>query len=192
MPEASEPEGHADGPDRQHVGGGAEELDAALAVPQRHRHRGPDDQRNHGQGNPEADAKRLGLTVHRTRQAMAAAGRLCQTQPRPNLDHGTPAISATSPPTPDGEPWVADSATRRNGSHAAPRRQTIDRLVVLGYIAAISMPPIGFVLAVVIGFRDTQANLKHALLIFTLGLIACALWALAISSGALTATDSSV
>jgi hypothetical protein len=72
------------------------------------------------------------------------------------------------------------------------RRQTLDRLVVLGYIAAISMPPIGFVLALVIGFRDNQANLKHALLIFTLGLMACVLWALAISSGALTATDSSV
>jgi 4-amino-4-deoxy-L-arabinose transferase-like glycosyltransferase len=72
------------------------------------------------------------------------------------------------------------------------RRQTIDRLVVLGYIAAVSMPPIGFVLALVIAFRDTHANLKHALLIFALGLIACVLWALAISSGALTATDSSV
>jgi hypothetical protein len=52
------------------------------------------------------------------------------------------------------------------------------------------MPPIGFVLALVIGFRDTHANLKHALLISALGIIAAALWALVISSGALTATDS--
>jgi hypothetical protein len=53
------------------------------------------------------------------------------------------------------------------------------------------MPPIGFVLALVIAFRDTNAHLKHALLILTLGLIACGLWGVAIASGALTATDSS-
>lgn len=52
------------------------------------------------------------------------------------------------------------------------------------------MPPVGFVLALVVGFRDTHANLKHALLISALGIIACGLWALALSSGALTATDS--
>jgi hypothetical protein len=76
--------------------------------------------------------------------------------------------------------------------HSSASKPTIDRIVVLGYIAAVSMPPVGFVLALVVGFRDTHANLKHALLIFALGLIACVLWALAISSGALTATDSSV
>jgi hypothetical protein len=60
--------------------------------------------------------------------------------------------------------------------------------VVLGYISAVSMPPIGFALALVIAFRETK---KHAVPIFVVGVIACAMWALIISSGALTATDNS-
>ncbi len=101
-------------------------------------------------------------------------------------------MSAASPPTPDGDAWAAETATRRNGAQPPPGgRETVDRLVVLGYIAAVSMPPVGFALALVIAFRDTRSSVRHALLIFGLGVIACAMWAAVISSGALTATDTS-
>jgi hypothetical protein len=53
------------------------------------------------------------------------------------------------------------------------------------------MPPIGFVLAIVIGLGKTTGARRHAWLIAGLGIVACLVWTVVIASGALTTTDSS-
>ena len=69
------------------------------------------------------------------------------------------------------------------------REQGIDRLVVLGYVCALGMPPLGLILAVISARRP--ANRKHAVAIILLSLIASIVWILIIKSGGLTATNDS-
>ena len=67
--------------------------------------------------------------------------------------------------------------------------QRIDRLVVLGYVSALGMPPLGLVLAILSARRP--ANRKHAGGIVIVSLISALVWILIISSGGLTATNGS-
>jgi hypothetical protein len=60
-----------------------------------------------------------------------------------------------------------------------------DRLVVLAYITAIAMPPIGLILGIVVATRPTISS-KHGASIIVLSIIACALWFLVLASGVLT------
>jgi hypothetical protein len=93
-------------------------------------------------------------------------------------------ISATSPPTPDDERWTADYASR-NGASANARSAGVHRLVVLGYITAVSMPPIGFILGIVLATRSTKKNSRHGASIIVISVIACFVWILILSSGVL-------
>lgn len=99
-------------------------------------------------------------------------------------------MSAATPPTPDPESWTSDPATR-NGARASVRRSSLDPVVVLAYISAVSMPPVGFVLAIVIALGKRSAKARHAVLITAVGILACGMWAVIIASGALTSTNSS-
>lgn len=65
----------------------------------------------------------------------------------------------------------------------------LDRLVVLGYVCALGMPPLGLILAIISARRP--ANRKHAVGIIVVSLIASILWVLIISSGTLSATNDS-
>ncbi len=67
--------------------------------------------------------------------------------------------------------------------------QGIDRLVVLGYVCALGMPPLGLLLAV-IGARR-PANRKHSVAIILVSLIASIVWVLIIRAGGLTANNGS-
>jgi hypothetical protein len=94
-------------------------------------------------------------------------------------------ISATSPPTPDDERWDADYASR-NGAASNVRRDSVHRLVVLAYITAVSMPPLGFVLGIVVAIRSAKMNSKHGAWIIVVSIIASLVWILIITSGALS------
>jgi hypothetical protein len=105
-------------------------------------------------------------------------------------------MSATSPPTPDGDHWFAEDLVSPNGATGdAPverhPRDGAQRLVVLGYITAAAMPPVGFVLGLVVAARLVKANPRHGALIVVVSIVAAAIWTLIISSGALTATNGS-
>lgn len=63
------------------------------------------------------------------------------------------------------------------------------RLIVLGYITAVAMPPIGFILGIVIATRR-RAIYKHGALIIAVSLIAAVIWVVLLSSGVLTSTSS--
>ena len=97
-------------------------------------------------------------------------------------------MSATSPPTPDDERWAADYASR-NGAVASVRSESVHRLVVLAYITAVSMPPIGFILAIVLAIRSPKTNSKHAAWIIAVCVVASIVWLLIITSGALNSAS---
>ena len=53
------------------------------------------------------------------------------------IDGRLSPVSATTPPTPDGEDWTVDYASS-NGARAQVRSDSAHRLVVLGYITAVA------------------------------------------------------
>jgi hypothetical protein len=68
----------------------------------------------------------------------------------------------------------------------------IDRIVVLGYVIALGMPPIGLIVGVVsLWRRRTRAGSMHALGIIVVSVLSGAIWAAIIASGGLTATNMS-
>jgi hypothetical protein len=100
-------------------------------------------------------------------------------------------MSAALPPTPDGEHWASDYVSS-NGAGGKGRNESIRRLVVLGYITAFAMPPIGFVLGIVVAARPSKSNSKHGLWIILISIISAVLWTLILLSGVLSVTSTDV
>ncbi len=96
-------------------------------------------------------------------------------------------MSATTPPSPDGEHWTVDYASS-NGAGAHVRSERDLRLVVLGYITAVAMPLIGLILGIVVAARPSKANAKHGAAIIVLSVIALIVWTLVFTSGVFTVT----
>lgn len=95
----------------------------------------------------------------------------------------------TQSPSPDDKRWVAAYASR-NGAASNARRERARRLLALAYIMAVSMPPIGFGLGIVIAVRFSEPRSKHGAWIIVISILASIMWILIIASGALTTTDS--
>jgi hypothetical protein len=101
-------------------------------------------------------------------------------------------MSASTPPSPDAE---LSTAEHRSSNGAAPdiRRDVVDRIVVLGYITAVAIPPVGLILGIVLLVRPATPNSKHGAWIIALTIIAATVWVLLLASGAVntTSTDGS-
>jgi hypothetical protein len=97
-------------------------------------------------------------------------------------------MSATTPPTPDGEDWAVDYASS-NGATARRPSDSDRRLIVLGYITAIAIPLIGIILGIVVATRPTKANSKHGAWIIAISILASIVWLLVFNSGVLTSTS---
>jgi hypothetical protein len=97
-------------------------------------------------------------------------------------------MNAPTPPTPDGEPWAAEYVSS-NGAPSDPDSERARRLVVLGYITAVALPPIGLILAIVLATRPAKASSRHWMWIIVVSIIGAVLWALVFASGALTSTN---
>ena len=80
-----------------------------------------------------------------------------------------------------------DSASNNNGS--GPRREqiTTQRIVVLGYILALAMPPLGLAIGLVL-MLPRGVRSRHGVWIVLASILAAAAWTLLISSGALKDT----
>lgn len=78
-----------------------------------------------------------------------------------------------------------------NGASDRAWAQSFLRLVVVSYILAVAMPPLGFVLGVVVARRGARVRSRHGVLIILVSIVAAAIWALIIASGALKTTDTS-
>jgi 4-amino-4-deoxy-L-arabinose transferase-like glycosyltransferase len=72
----------------------------------------------------------------------------------------------------------------RNGASDRAWSQSFLRLVVVGYILAVAMPPIGFVLGLVVVSRGARAKSRHGALIIAVSVVAAVAWAVIIASGA--------
>ena len=65
---------------------------------------------------------------------------------------------------------------------------TIQRLVVVGYITAIAMPPIGFVIGLVL-MLSRRVRSKHGLWIVLACAIGVGIWVVVVASGTLNTTN---
>ncbi len=101
-------------------------------------------------------------------------------------------MSAPTPPSPDTELSTADRPSSNGAAPDIPR-ESIDRIVVLGYITAVAIPPVGLIIGVVLLFRPAMPNSKHAARVIALTIIAAIVWVLLLASGAVntTSTDGS-
>jgi hypothetical protein len=81
-------------------------------------------------------------------------------------------------PTPPSTPYPS-----RNGSLSHAQDQLAWRLVVLGYITAIALPPAGLVLGIVLARRRTVLHARHGYVIIAISLVAAVVWLLLFSSG---------
>ena len=77
-----------------------------------------------------------------------------------------------------------------NGASDRAWSQSFLRLVAVGYILAVAMPPIGFGIGVVVVVRGARARSRHGWLIVAVSIVAAAVWAAIIASGALNTTNS--
>jgi hypothetical protein len=91
-------------------------------------------------------------------------------------------MSSSTPPIPDGGPWPAEYATGNGASADAPSA-SVQRLVILGYITAVTMPPVGFVLGLVLAVRATTPNSKRGTWIIAVSIVAAIAWVLALALG---------
>jgi hypothetical protein len=94
-------------------------------------------------------------------------------------------MSATTPPTPDGEHWTADYVST-NGASAGVRNERARRLVVLAYITAVALPLIGLILGIVVATRPSKAYSKHGAWIIMLSIVAGVAWIAVFASGVFT------
>jgi 4-amino-4-deoxy-L-arabinose transferase-like glycosyltransferase len=78
----------------------------------------------------------------------------------------------------------------RNGASDRAWSQSFLRLVVVSYILAVAMPPIGFVLGLVVVSRGARAKSRHGVWIILVSIAAAGVWAVIIASGALNTTNS--
>lgn len=97
-------------------------------------------------------------------------------------------MRASLPPNPDDERWVAGYA-EPNGAASNAQRNSFRRLVALAYILAIAMPPVGFVLGIVVILRPSMASAKQGALIIVVSVLAGVVWILILTSGTLSSTD---
>jgi hypothetical protein len=95
-------------------------------------------------------------------------------------------ISARSP-IPDDERWRRGYVST-NGASARRPAEGLSRLLVLAYITAVSIPPLGLALGIAVAVR--LGKTKHALAIVLLSLITSAVWVAILTSGALDSASS--
>jgi hypothetical protein len=79
-------------------------------------------------------------------------------------------------------------ASGNNGSGPYSASRTLQRIVVLGYILAVAVPPLGFAIGLVLTV-PSRSRSKHGAWIMLVSLAAAAIWALLISAGALKDTS---
>jgi hypothetical protein len=82
----------------------------------------------------------------------------------------------------------SESASSNNGSESRAKQVTVQRIVVAGYIIALAMPPLGLAIGLVLMLSRGMPS-KHGAWIVLVSVVAAVIWALMISSGALTASN---
>jgi hypothetical protein len=97
-------------------------------------------------------------------------------------------MRAPSPPSDD----VRRSARSGSQDGRAPIGQSASayRFVVLAYIIAVSMPPIGLILGLFLAIRFDRPASKHGVWVIAVSVVAALAWAVIIAGGALNTSNS--
>jgi hypothetical protein len=82
----------------------------------------------------------------------------------------------------------SESVPSDNGSRSRSKQVTVERLIVVGYILALAMPPIGFAIGLVLVFSPSVRS-RHGAGIVLVSIVAAVIWVLMISAGALKDTN---
>ena len=64
------------------------------------------------------------------------------------------------------------------------------RFVVLAYIIAVSMPPLGFILGLIVAIRFDQPASKQGVWVIAVSVVAALVWAVIVAGGALNTSSS--
>lgn len=62
-------------------------------------------------------------------------------------------------------------------------RETIDQVVVLGYITAVAMPPVGLIIGLVLAVRLAKPDSRRGLWIIALSVVAAIAWVASLATG---------
>ena len=89
-------------------------------------------------------------------------------------------------PTPDDGRNTSACASRNGAAAANVRSDSLYRVIVLGYILAAAMPPLGLILGIGVAVRTTKVNARQGLWIIVVSIVASGVWAVIILSGALS------
>jgi hypothetical protein len=82
----------------------------------------------------------------------------------------------------------SESVSSNGGSRSRSKQVTIQRLVVVGYILAVAMPPVGFAIGLILILLPDGRS-TPGLWMVLVSIVAAVIWAVMISAGALTATS---
>jgi ABC-type sugar transport system permease subunit len=91
-------------------------------------------------------------------------------------------MSSPTPPTHNGRGPAADYRGA-GGNLARLPSETIQRVVVLGFITAVAMPPVGFVLGLLLALRLDKPHSRRGLWVVAVSIIAAILWVLTLATG---------
>ena len=86
------------------------------------------------------------------------------------------------PPNDDSARWATGHASR-NGASPTLARETVQRMLVLGYITAIAMPPVGLIIGVVLAVRLAKPDSRRGLWIIALSIVAAIGWVVTVATG---------
>lgn len=93
-------------------------------------------------------------------------------------------MRASSRP-PSDDPRGAAPVGSQNGRAPGGQSASAYRFVVLAYIVAVSMPPIGFVLGLILAVRFDRPASKHGMWVIAVSVLAALVWTAIIAGGAL-------
>jgi hypothetical protein len=75
-----------------------------------------------------------------------------------------------------------------NGHSPDGRQETRQRVVVLAYIMAVAVPPLGLILGAWIALRYPRSYRNHGVAVIGLAVVAAIIWTVIIASGAFNTT----
>ncbi len=95
---------------------------------------------------------------------------------------------STPAPTPDGERPTSGYASSNGAVIDVTPSDRTQRLIVLGYIMAFAIPPMGLILGIVLAIQDSGVKRKHLVAIIVLSIVALVVWLLILASGVVNTT----
>ena len=92
-------------------------------------------------------------------------------------------MSTPPPPIQNGNRPATGYGTGAAGRLASLSRESIQRVIVLGFITAVAMPPVGFVLGLLLAVRLEGSDARRGRWVVAVSVIAAVLWVVTLATG---------